>query len=544
MINYDLSPEEKKDIVKRMYLDVFFFSKMILGDKSYPMHYHVRSETPPFHREVINSLLHLKKGTKMAVVAPRGHAKSTLVSLIYPLHRILFAEERFILLISESEMQSKYLLEAIGDEIEYNEKLQYFFGNRVGEVWGKEEKEIITEFNKDGSPAASCKLMVRGTGQKVRGLKYGAYRPTLTVIDDGEGDGNTKTPMAREKFRRWIDTSVVPGSDDGKIVFIGTVVDEDSYLNTVAGSRAFDAHGKKKIKGWKSLFYQSILQNTEDNEFIASGKEILDEHKKPKVLWEARRPYSWLLGRREEAAAKGDVGYFFQEYQNVPMDDSFRVFKRDDIQYYSGYYSRDGDIDTMVIRDGELSRRIPVNLFMGVDPASSENIKANYTVIMTVAVDADFNIYIVDYFRGQVSPMDGADKIFEIADMYRPKCVNIEETGHVMLADYVQRVSKKTGRYLNIMPKKAIQKKFYRIKSMQPLFASKSVYLKNDQTELLQELLGFKEHALTTKDTLDALRWATEDIYSPLLEYDDNGEYYYPEIDPISDWETGQVTYN
>ena len=128
--------------------------------------------------------------------------------------------------------------------------------------------------------------------------------------------------------------------------------------------------------------------------------------------------------------------------------------------------------------------------------------------------------------------------------MYRPKCINIEETGHVMLADYVQRVSKKTGRYLNIMPKKAIQKKFYRIKSMQPLFASKSVYLKNDQTELLQELLGFKEHALTTKDTLDALRWATEDIYSPLLEYDDNGEYYYPEIDPISDWETGQVTYN
>ena len=28
MINYDLSPDEKKDIVKRMYLDVFFFARL------------------------------------------------------------------------------------------------------------------------------------------------------------------------------------------------------------------------------------------------------------------------------------------------------------------------------------------------------------------------------------------------------------------------------------------------------------------------------------------------------------------------------------
>ena len=26
-------------------------------------------------------------------------------------------------------------------QIEYNEKLHFFFGNRVGDVWGKEEKE-------------------------------------------------------------------------------------------------------------------------------------------------------------------------------------------------------------------------------------------------------------------------------------------------------------------------------------------------------------------------------------------------------------------
>jgi len=539
-----LTKTQKTNLIKRMYLDIFFFAKVILGDKDYPMHYHVRNETPDFHREVVNNLLKLTPGEKIAVIAPRGHAKSTLCSLIFPLHRILFGEERFVLLISESEMQSKYLLEALGDEIEHNEKLQYFFGNRMGDVWGKEEKEVITGFNDDGSPSGSCKLMVRGTGQKVRGLKYGAYRPTLTIIDDGEGDGNTATPMQRDKFRRWIDTAVVPGSDDAKIVFVGTIVDEEAYLNNVAGSRAFNKEGERITVGWKSLFYQSILQDTPKHEFVSSGREILDENGTPKVLWHDRRPHSWLMAKLEEAKSKGDMGYFFQEYQNVPMDDSFRVFKKDDIQYWDGYYRRDGDVDLLSIKDGDASREIAVNMFIGVDPASSENIKANYSVVMVVAVDKEFNVYVVDYFRGQVAPMDLADKLFEMCDQYRPKAVNIEKTGHVMLSDYMLKQSKKTGRYLNIVPKDAIQKKFFRIKQMQPIFASKSMFLKKEHFELEQELLGFKEHATTTKDTLDALKWATEDIFAPSAELD-NGEWTMPDYGTLqADWETGEIFYN
>ena len=49
--------------------------------------------------------------------------------------------------------------------------------------------------------------------------------------------------------------------------------------------------------------------------------------------------------KRDEAKSKGDVGYFFQEYKNVPMDDSFRIFKREDIQHYSGYYTNSDGID-------------------------------------------------------------------------------------------------------------------------------------------------------------------------------------------------------
>ena len=181
---------------------------------------------------------------------------------------------------------------------------------------------------------------------------------------------------------------------------------------------------------------------------------------------------------------------------------------------------------------------------MGVDPASSESVKADYTVIMVIAVDPKFNIYVVDYFRGQVSPMDGADRIFAMADLYSPKDIKIEETGHVMLADYIQRRSKETGRFLNINGKKAIKNKYYRIKQMQPYFASKAIFLKETHFDLIDELLQFKEVGSFKKDTLDALRWALDDMWKPNLKYK-NKTWVEPETDKIkADWETGQVFYS
>jgi predicted phage terminase large subunit-like protein len=459
------------------------------------------------------------------------------------LHQILFGEERFVLLMSESETQSKYLLEALGNEIEYNKKIHEYFGNRMGPTWGKEEKEIITSFDENGVASGMCKILIRGTGQKVRGLKYGAYRPTLTIIDDGEGEANTLTEMSRDKFKRWFNAAVIPGSTDAKLCFIGTIVDDNSYLNRIAGRRSYNKQGERIVKGWKSLFYQAIPQNVENGQFVASGKESRS-NKQVNVLWKEHRPYKWLKAERERLKSEGHVSFFYQEYQNIPMDDSFRVFKESDIQYWDGYYSSDAGQSYVTKITDEGEERIPVNTFVGVDPASSESVKADYTVIMVIAVDPKFNIYVVDYFRGQVSPMDGADRIFAMADMYSPKDIKIEETGHVMLADYIQRKSKETGRFLNINGKKAIKNKYYRIKQMQPYFASKAMFLKETHFDLIDELLQFKEVGSFKKDTLDALRWALDDMWKPNLSYKNN-VWTEPETNKIkADWETGQVFYS
>ena len=542
-MNLEYTIEERETLLKRMYMDIFFFAKFILGDEEQPMNYHIRKPSPAFHKEIVNTLLSLKRGKKLAVVAPRGHAKSTLINLVYPLHRILFDEEKFILLISESERQSKFFLETLGNEIEHNEKLIYFFGDRKGITWGKEEKDFITGFDEKGNPNSWCKILVRGTGQKVRGLKYGAYRPTLTIIDDGEGERNTATETLRDQFRSLLNVAVIAGSADARLIFIGTIVDEESYLNRIAGPLSYNKDRTRKIKGWDSLFYQAIIQDTEVGEFVASGKEI-NLKKGKRVLWSEYRSYDWLIAERDRLVSEGDVAYFYQEYQNIPMDDSFRVFKKGDIQYWNGIYAYNQN-HSFIIREKDGERHeIPVNVFIGVDPASSENVKSDYTVIMVIGVDKENNIYVIDYFRGQVTPMKCADKLFEMMEFYNPREVKIEETGHIMLSEYVILKSKKLGHFYNINPKKAIKSKYYRIKQMQPYFASKAMFLKEDQWELESELLNFKEHGTFKKDTLDALRWSLDDVFVPRVQYDDDGNImqYKSKLSGM-DWETGMLIY-
>ncbi len=535
---WEMNDPSTSELIKLMQVDLFLFSQVLFGDATQPMHYHIRNKTPDFHREINKELAALQRGEKLAIVAPRGHAKSTEVSLIYPLHQIFYGQEHFVLMISESEKQSKLNVEALGNEIEHNPVIKALFGDRKGETWGKEEKIIIGGLNRE----IRCKILVRGTGQRVRGLKFGPYRPTLTIIDDGEGDGNSSSPTQREEFRRWLNGAVIPGSDDARLVFIGTILDNESYLNRIAGRKAYNNHGIRRIKGWKSLFFQAILQNTRRGEFVSSGKEILVDGI-PAVLWPDRKPYKWLMAERSRLESEGDLAFFYQEYQNIPMDDSFRIFKERDIQYWDGFYFRESDINYIMRTEGGRREKVPVNVYFGMDPASSENVKADYTVIMVIGIDSEYNIFIIEYFRGQSTPMDGADKLWDMMGEYNPKNVNIEETGHVMLTNYIIRKSKEHGKFYAINPKKAIKKKYDRIMELQPLFGSKSVYLKEEHIELESELLNFKKHGAAKKDTLDALKWATDDMNAPSLEKQGN-KWVMPMPVAGSDWETGRLFYD
>lgn len=92
----------------------------------------MKNRDPETEREAMLS----DKGTRSAIAAPRGHAKSTVMSLQNVLHAALYGYKRYILLISDTEAQAVGFLDAIKNELETNEAhFVRLRGTGRGKVW-------------------------------------------------------------------------------------------------------------------------------------------------------------------------------------------------------------------------------------------------------------------------------------------------------------------------------------------------------------------------------------------------------------------------
>ena len=71
-----------------------------------------------------------------------------------------------------------------------------------------------------------------------------------------------------------------------------------------------------------------------------------------------------------------------------------------------------------------------------------------------------------------------------------------------------------------------------------------NILIFSEEYKKIKELLNFKEHGSFKKDTLDALRWAIDDIYAPRHGFDEDGMQYrgYSPFKGI-DWETGESVF-
>ena len=134
---------------------------------------------------------------------------------------------------------------------------------------------------------------------------------------------------------------------------------------------------------------------------------------------------------------------------------------------------------------------------------------------MVIGVTADFDYYVLEYWRKRVLPMECADEIFKIAERYKPvKRINIETISYQeMLRDYVHKRSKKEGKFLpgieqGIKGYGNQKKKDRLFEGLQPMFKAGAVHLKKDMHEFIGELLDFPKGS--HDDTIDAFWLSTQ----------------------------------
>lgn len=469
--------------------DPMFFGQCVM-----PAMFAVKSAD--FHHELCRDYMDLSI-TGENIIAPRGHAKSSLVGALFVLHHV-FAERRIpgpkvVVLVSKTRDHAIRLLGTISDVLQYSKNFRMMYGyhgKANAQVWTKDY--IIL----DTGDAFIC----RGTGQQVVGLKVGNQRPTFIVLDDPEDLMNTKTPEAMEFNLKWLLTQLFPTRDPrkGRCFVIGTPQHQSSMVMKLG-----------EASGWKTRHYKSIT---------GEGPLTLENRANLKVLWPEWQPLESLLKEKETCESLGKVSYWYREFQCEIIGDETQLFTEDDIQTWDGEFVMNQDHEGFLVVtelagvEYDEPKLIPVNIFTGIDPASSTRHTADYSAIVNTGVDAQDNRFIVSIFNKRVAPMDLATTIQQNFRTYRAVRTQIETVGYQeMLRDYLRRQDEYIpGLEIKNNPR---QSKSVRLETLQPWFKAKKVYIKKGLQPLIDQLLIYPRGA--HEDLLDGTYYSFKGVYRP-----------------------------
>ena len=463
----------------------------------YLPHYFTRT-SPAFHRELDRlwrrRVMHGKdpltqrtemlsaRGRRSAVAAPRGHAKSTVMSLKNVLHAALYGYKRYILLISDTESQAAGFLDAIKNELETNERILSDFGAQAGKRTWKSSSILLEN---------GCRIDAVGSGQKIRGRRNLERRPDLILCDDIENDEGVRTAEQRQKTAAWFWKAVCKSGDSyTDILVIGTILHHDSLLANLLENPGFSALRYRAVladspsplwQQWEALFTDLSDPRREDTAeafFKSHRREMLAGSQ---VLWRQKLSYYDLRVMR---LTEGEAA-FHSEMQNQPVNPADCLFSPDWFRFYNPC---------------EVDFRAPSFRFYGYcDPSLGQSDRGDYSAILTLAVDGDTGIgYVWDADLRRRHP----DAI--LSDILEKERLLRRETGRGytlfgaetnqfqwFFKEQLVKESARQGLYLPIAGVRSTEDKRLRVESLQPDVKNGYLLFRRDQTLRLQQLSQF-----------------------------------------------------
>ena len=303
------------------------------------MEAHCEAKTPQFHREIFELI---SRNQRVVIAAPRGHAKSTVCSVFYPLHAALFQRRTTIRIISAASDLAEDFLRKIKWELEHNTVILEAFGRMKTKKWT--ESHIIL---KNG-----VSIQAMGINSQTRGP-----RPDLIVCDDIETDDSVASEDRRASMKEKIYKALINSlSADGQLIWVGTVI---SHLCLI-----WEALNDDSKTNWVKRIYKAYEDGIED-----------EAH----VLWPSLYNHQWLQDKKAEVGTM----FFASEYMNDPASDENAPIKEHHIRRWYNV----GELPEA--RTGVIT----------LDPAYSEGKDSDWKVATLVTIDARNNRYLEEVVR-------------------------------------------------------------------------------------------------------------------------------------------------
>jgi phage terminase large subunit-like protein len=430
---------------------LFFLTKAILNKNKL---------TSPLHVEMAN---HVQSGgTKTLTLVPRGHYKTTIGAEGYPIWRLVKDSNDTILLANATLGNSQKFLRAISWHIESNEILRWVFPELIPtskEKWT--QTEICVPRTEDVKESSIEAIGLGGTavGRHFRCL----------IKDDLVNEDHIISAEQMQKVIDWhkYSTSLLvhPGKD------------------------------REHVQGTRWAYYDVysyIIDNEPDfkvffrGDVDAAGEPIFPEEFDLETL-------------KAIEARQGPYIYSCQ-YKNKPSDPTKAIFKPEWVVYIEDLKEQGTELQKFYER---------CRCYIIIDPAIGEKRTDDFTGIVVVFVDQDYNIYVEVAERFRYAPSEVIETVFRYVELYNPSSVGLEvvslSKAYKFSFEQAMRERKKWF-YIEPLQPNTRQSKTMRVRAaLQPLFAQRKVFLRRSQTDLLRELLAFPlgDH----DDIIDALAY-------------------------------------
>jgi len=399
------------------------------------MKHQMKNETPEFHKEAYKAMDDDDIRFK-CFVRYRGSAK-TAQKTNKILQWVTEVMEPVIVMVSSAVALASNEIIDIRAEIESNDIIKYIYGDLKGlDIWNTKALEF----------ANGVYVVAKGTTSQIRGTKWKGQRPTAVLMDDFEDEKNADTEDKRASLKRWFSAQIMPIGDVGfKVLMFGTIVHPDAYLANAdpkwnAATRKYDNPNSMFVS--PNGYYSRV--------------DIADEHGTP--TWPNRYDKDWIESERSHHQAENTLAFFYQEYFNIPAQESnpiidVKLITEMNATYHDQYGVRYLNVyDPDDIARVNIVKKIPVNVFVGVDPTRGAKASSDDFGMAAIAVTNNNNIIILDMFARVIPISEQAETVVEFVTKWNPTHFTIETYGYQLaLAVYVDKLFQERGEHNHVM---------------------------------------------------------------------------------------------
>ncbi|MGY4690297.1 hypothetical protein [Salibacterium sp. K-3] len=477
-------------------------------------------EMATIHRDfydVCNDAAQRKKGDNYVIAAPRGHAKTQIMSVIQTLHALVYRRKAYVLMLSETDSLSKKIVASVATQLKYNEKLREDFGELLYLQTLRNAKDNDEAFITTGNVLVEAS----SANKSLRGKMHLGYRPDLVIADDISSINNEGTETLRTQLIEWWNSVITPiGSKDTDIIYVGTMVTQSGLLAELLNRR--DYH---------RTFYQAIIKYpdalqlwqdyeqlyvTEDNwqvveDFYRRNEEEMNEG--VQLAWPANWTYRELLHRKINMGAKS----FASEFMNESYADDEAVFRVDEYEFYRRAFHENSET---LEYNGEYYKFRDMTITGAWDVAMGASERSALNAFVTVGKDEKSGrMFVLDVYATREVPSQFMDAILQRMAEYKHDRVIVEGIGaYSEFHRQLQEDARRAGLYstrVELIKSHGRKTKESRIEQLEPMFANKSLILNERHGILLEQLRQYGQRGQSLVDAIDALSMAVENVKKP-----------------------------